>query len=252
MKTSIYNISGEAKGETEVPGVFTSELRLDLMKKAFRIITLSNRRPYGSSPEAGKRRVGHTSGPGMGISRMPRVAGSSRAVQLGSTKGGRSPHSPRTSKVMKLSINKKEKVLAWKTALALSAKPEVVKARGHVFSEELSFPIVVEDEINNIEKTREAKAFLQSLGVWEDVERAKDKTKIRAGRGKMRGRRYRTPRSILIVTDSPESMKAFKSMPGVEVSHSKNIALSRLAPGGEGGRLTIFTESSLKTLGGEE
>lgn len=252
MKTSIYNINGEAKGEVEVPHVFESDLRLDIMKKAFRIITLSYRRPYGSSPEAGKRRVGHTSGPGMGISRMPRVSGSSRAVQLGSTKGGRSPHSPRSTKVMQLSINKKEKALAWTTALALSAKPEVVKSRGHIFSEELSFPIVVEDEVNNIHKTREAKAFLESLGVWGDVERAKEKTKIRAGRGKMRNRTYRTPKSILIITDSPESMKAFRSMPGVDVSHSKNIALSKLAPGGEGGRLTIFTETAMKSLGGEQ
>lgn len=252
MKTSIYDLNGEVKGEIELPEVFESELRLDLLQKAFRVISLSNRRSYGASPNAGLRRVGHTSGPGMGISRMPRVSGSSRAVLLGSTKGGRSPHSPRSNKVMALSINKKEKISAWKTAISLCAKSDVVKARGHKFGKELSFPIVVDDEINKIEKTREAKNFLESMGLWEDIERAKEKTKIRSGRGTMRNRTYRTPKSILIVTDSPDSMKAFKSLPGVDVSHSKNISISKLAPGGVGGRLTIFTESSVRKIGGEQ
>jgi large subunit ribosomal protein L4e len=252
MKASIYKLSGDVKGEIEIPEVFQSEIRDDIMKKAFRSITLSYRQPYGSSPVAGYRRVGHTSGPGQGISRMPRVAGSSRAVLLGSTKGGRSPHSPRAEKNLKLKINKKEKIIAWKTAITMSAMPEMVKKRGHLFSSELTFPVVVEDSINNVKKTRDAKSFLQALGVWTDIERAKEKTKIRAGRGTMRNRTYRTPRSILIVTDKPENLSAFQSLPGVDISHSKNISISKLAPGGIGGRLILFTESSIKNLRGEQ
>jgi large subunit ribosomal protein L4e len=248
MKTSVYNMEGKVDHEVEVPQIFQSELREDIMQKAFRAVTLSYRKPYGSSPNAGLRRVGHTSGPGMGISRMPRVSGSSRAVLLGSTKGGRSPHSPRAEKVLKLKINKKEKEVAWKTALSMAANAELVRKRGHMFSEELTFPVVVNDDINNIRKTRDARNFLQSLGVWDDIERAKERTKIRAGRGTMRNRTYRTPKSILIVTDSPMHLTAFKSLPGVEVSHCKNISISKLAPGGKGGRLILFTESSIKNM----
>ncbi len=248
MKTSVYSIEGKIEHEVEVPQIFQSELREDIMQKAFRAISLSYRKPYGSSPEAGSRRVGHTSGPGMGIARMPRVSGSSRAVLLGSTRGGRSPHSPRAEKVLKLKINKKEKEIAWKTALTMAASADFVKKRGHLFSEELTFPVVVNDGINNIKKTRDARNFLQSLGVWEDVERAKEKTKIRAGRGTMRNRTYRTPKSILIVTDVPTELKAFKSLPGVDISHTKNVSISKLAPGGKGGRLILFTESSFKNL----
>ncbi|MHB1439553.1 MAG: 50S ribosomal protein L4 [Cuniculiplasma sp.] len=248
MKTSIYNVDGKVKGEMDVPQIFYSEMREDIMKKAFRAVSLSYRKPYGSSPNAGLRRVGHTSGPGMGISRMPRVSGSSRAVLLGSTKGGRSPHSPRAEKNLKLKINKKEKVVAWRTALTMAANADIVKKRGHIFSEELTFPVIVDDEINNITKTRDARNFLQSLGVWEDVERAKEKTKIRAGRGTMRNRTYRTPKSILIVSDKPSGLKAFKSLPGVDISFSKNISISKLAPGGVGGRLILFTESSIKNM----
>ncbi|MCL4345329.1 MAG: 50S ribosomal protein L4 [Candidatus Thermoplasmatota archaeon] len=252
MKTVVYSISGESKGEIDLPEVFSNEIREDILRKAFRIISLSYRHPYGSSPLAGMRRVGHTSRPGMGISRMPRVSGSSRAVELGSTKGGRSPHSPRSSKNLVLHINKKEKAIAWRTAVAMTAMPEIVKKRGHQFSDELKFPVVVDDGINKINKAKDAKEFLENLGVWEDVERAKEKTKIRAGRGKMRNRRYRTPKSILIVTSSPSSLKAFKSLPGVDIAHARNISISKLAPGGQGGRLVIYTEASIKEMEGEQ
>ncbi len=252
MKTQIYSVDGDSKGEIELPDVFSFKVREDILVKAFRIISLSNRHPYGSSPLAGTRRVGHTSRPGMGISRMPRIAGSSRAVEMGSTKGGRSAHSPRSSKNLILHINKKEKAIAWKTAVAMTANADLVKKRGHQFSDELKFPVVVEDKINSINKAKEAKEFLENLGVWDDIERAKEKTKIRAGRGKMRNRKYRTPKSILIVSQSPSSLKAFRSLPGVDIAYSKNISISKLAPGGVGGRLVIYTEGSIKEMAGEQ
>ncbi|MGP6219849.1 50S ribosomal protein L4 [Caldiplasma sukawensis] len=248
MEVNVYDLNGQVKGKVNSPKVFASPVREDIIKKAFRIISLSNRHPYGSSPLAGTRRVGHTSRPGMGISRMPRVAGSSRAVELGNTKGGRSALSPRSDKILSLHINKKEKRIAWKSAMALSADPERVKKRGHRFSGQLSFPIVVDDSVVNIGKTREAEVFLKNLGVWEDIERAKEGTKIRAGRGKMRNRKYRTPKSILIVTHSTENRRVFTSLPGVDVANVKNVSISKLAPGGVPGRLVIYTESSLKNL----
>ncbi|MCL4350442.1 MAG: 50S ribosomal protein L4 [Candidatus Thermoplasmatota archaeon] len=252
MKTQIYSTKGENRGEIEVPEIFNSPLRDDLLKKAFRVVSLSNRRPYGSSPLAGTRRVGSTSGPGMGIARMSRVAGSSRAIEHASTKGGRSAHSPRSTKVLTLKINKKEKAMAWNTALAMTADPEAVKIRGHQFREDLSFPIVVEDGLDSIIKSKDAMEVLQSLGVWSDIERSKEKTKIRAGRGKMRNRRYRTPKSILIVTENPAQMRAFKGFPGIDIAYSGNISISKLAPGGVGGRLVIFTESAIKKIGVEQ
>ncbi|EQD70804.1 50S ribosomal protein L4P [mine drainage metagenome] len=250
VKTSIYTLKGETKGEIDLPIIFESEIREDILRKAFRASTLSARHPYGSSPLAGSRRVGHTTGPGQGVSRMPRVGGSSRAVLLGNTVGGRSPHSPRSNKVLFKKINAKEKKIAIGTAIAMTAIPEMVSKRGHKFDQELKFPVVVEDNIEEIFKAKEALDFLGNLGVVEDIERAKAGTKIRAGRGKMRGRRYRTPRSMLIVSTEPSKLNAFKSIPGVEICGAKNITLKKLAPGGDGGRLVIYTESSVKQLGG--
>ena len=78
MKVNVYNIDGEVEKQIDLPTVFEIMPREDLIHKAFKAITLSLRQPYGSSPAAGTRRVGHNLGPNHGISRIPRIAGGSR------------------------------------------------------------------------------------------------------------------------------------------------------------------------------
>jgi len=84
-----------------------------------------------------------------------------------------------------------------------------------------------------------------------DVQRAKDGIHVRAGRGKMRGRRWREPRGpLLIVTKPDEVRRSFGNMAGVEIRHVSQIDTEVLAPGGMTGRLTIFSESALEALRG--
>jgi large subunit ribosomal protein L4e len=248
LKVNLYDTDGEIKGEMSLPAVFDTQLRQDLIRKAFRAITLSLRQPYGSYPLAGMRRVGQNAGPGHGTARIPRTSGSSRAVLLASFVGGKSAHSPRTAKVLFKGINSKERKLARMSAIAMTASREYVRKRGHVVSEEVTLPVVVKNEIENIKKTKDAAETLKNLGLYDDVIRAKGGIKIRAGRGKMRGRTYREPKSILIVGSSKEKLRAFSTLPGVEVVSTHGLSIRKLAPGGDGGRLTLFTESAIKTL----
>ena len=248
MKVNVYSRTGEKKGEVELPPVFSVTPRVDLVRKAFNAISLSLRQPYGSSPTAGMRRVGHNAGPGHGTARIPRTSGSSTAVLLANFVKGKSAHSPRTEKVLFKGINKKERKLAKQSSIALTSSKEAVSRRGHRIPEEITLPVVVEDGIESINKTKDAVEFLQSIGLYDDVQRAKDGTKIRAGRGKMRGRRYRTPKSVLIVCNNSDNLRAFKSLPGVDVASHSSLSIRKLAPGGVAGRLTVFTESSLKML----
>jgi large subunit ribosomal protein L4e len=252
VKVNLYSKSGEKKGEIELPAVFSFNPRVDLVRKAFNAISLSLRQPYGSSPSAGMRRVGHNAGPGHGTARIPRTSGSSTAVLLANFVKGKSAHSPRTDKVLFKGINKKERKIAKFSSIALTSSKDAVKARGHRIPEEITLPVVVEDGIESIRKTKDAVEFLESIGLYDDVQRAKDGTKVRAGRGKMRGRRYRTPKSLLIVGNNYDNLRAFKSLPGVDIATYSSMSIRKLAPGGVGGRLTIFTESSLKMLEGEE
>ncbi len=190
MKSNVYSKDGNAVAEIELPRVFETVPREDIIRRAFRAVTLSMRHPpYGTSPTAGLRRVGHNYGPGHGIARLPRVAGSTRGVILANMVGGRSAHAPTTQKVLVKRFNRKELRMAKFSAIALTAVPEKVRARGgHRVPEGLSLPVVVKDDVVEVSKAKDAMSVLSSLGLDEDVMRAKEGTKIRAGRGgKMRG-----------------------------------------------------------------
>ena len=140
-------------------------------------------------------------------------------------------------------------------ALAAIHEADVVSRRGHRFDSARTLPIVVENALEE----QDAKDFtvskgveiLKALGIFADVERASQGTHIRAGRGKLRGRRYRTPRSLLVVTTKLDGVaRAFRNLPGVEVVDPSGLNAEVLAPGGDPGRLTLFTETALEALRG--
>ena len=249
LETDIYDNQGNMKGKIELPVVFSTTPREDILGKAFRAVSLTLRHPYGSSPEAGMRRVGHNSGANHGISRLPRVAGSSRGVTLASMVGGRSAHSPRSNKILYKKINDKERKIARFSAIAMTADKSAVRKRGHKFDDEIHLPVVIEDTLNEVKKIKDAITLFENIGIYDDVLRAKEGKKIRAGRGKMRGRRYKQPRSILVVGTSSSDLRVFKSMPGVEVATPDSLSIRKLAPGGVGGRLVVYTAAAIKKLG---
>ena len=114
---------------------------------------------------------------------------------------------------------------------------------------------MIEDGIESLEPeggiTQEGVKILQRLGVYSDVERSKDGRHVRAGRGKMRGRRYRQPRSLLVVVKDPAKVRRlFSNLPGIEVVTPAGLNAEVLAPGGDPGRLAIFSEGALEVLRG--
>ena len=143
--------------------------------------------------------------------------------------------------------------MARNAALAALKESEIVAARGHHFKEELSLPVIVEDGLETLEPeggaTREGVKILDRLGVLSDVERAKGGRHVRAGRGKMRGRRYRQPRSLLVVVKDPKKVRRlFGNLPGIEVVSPSGLNAEVLAPGGDPGRLAVFSEGALEVL----
>ena len=75
---------------------------------------------------------------------------------------------------------------------------------------------------------------------------------MRAGKGKLRGRRHRQRRGPLIVynpeTDGKELVRAFRNIPGVETSSVFALNLLQLAPGGHLGRFIVWTSSAFAAL----
>lgn len=249
----VYSLDGDVVKTVELPMVFRSVVRLDLIRRAVTAFQANRRQPYGPSPLSGMRHSVRWSGKGHGVSRVPRLRGTMTGAQAPGTVGGRRAHPPRPDKVWAKKINEHERRLARNAAIAAVKDPQIVASRGHHFPEDITLPVVVEDGIETLTPdrgaTREGLRILNDLGLLPDVERAKDGRHIRAGRGKMRGRRYRQPRSVLVVVKEAGNVRRLLgNLPGVEVVNPAALNAEILAPGGDPGRLTVFSEGALEVL----
>jgi large subunit ribosomal protein L4e len=248
MKAQILSLDGTVAREIDLPEAFSEEYRPDLIKKAVLALQSTRRQPHGTYPYAGIESSAVGWGSGRGASHVPRIKSGSRAAKVPQAKGGREAHPPVVQKVLVQRINKKEKQKAFRSALAASTSEDLVRARGHLFSGQ--FPVVFEDGFEDLGRTAEVISALTAAGVFEDVERSKQSRKVRAGRGKMRGRRYKQRKSLLIVT-AEKPLKAARNLAGVEAVTFDQLNTELLAPGTLPGRLTVFTESALMKLGGQ-
>ena len=174
-----------------------------------------------------------------------------KATESPNNVSGRRAHPPLPERIWEKKVNRKERILARFSAVAATGDADVVRTRGHQFEDNVTFPIIVEDKIQEISVTSEVVDVLDKIGLGYDLDRAKFGTKIRAGKGKMRNRRYRTPVSILLVVADDEQalFMGASNLPGVEVASVKGLNASILAPGGDAGRLTVFSESAIAKIG---
>jgi len=252
-RVHVYSLDGEVVRSVDLPTVFRGEVRSDLIRRAVTAAQANRRQPYGPGRRSGAKHSVRWSGKGQGVSRVPRIRGSMTGAQAPGTVGGRRAHPPRVEKVWAKKVNQNERRLARNAALAAVKEAVIVAARGHEFKEDLSLPVVIEDGIETLQPdggaTREGVKILVRLGVYSDVERAKEGRHVRAGRGKMRGRRYRQPRSLLVVVKDPAKVRRlFGNLPGIEVVSPTGLNAEVLAPGGDPGRLTMFSEGALEVL----
>jgi large subunit ribosomal protein L4e len=246
-------------GKIKLPVQFQEEIRPDLIKKVFEVLKSHSRQSYGSDPRAGKkhsarltkRRRKYRGSYGKGISRVPRKIMTRRGMQFNwvaafapGTVGGRKAFPPQSTRVWDLKINDKERKKAIRSALSASVDKNLVILRGHKIPDK--YPFAVVDDFENFDKTKDVLDFLKNLGFKEELERSSRK-KIRAGKGTLRGRVYKKPKGILIVTGTKNSniLKSAKNIPGVDVVFVKDINALLLAPGGVPGRIALFTKSAI-------
>lgn len=248
MKAQVITIEGTMGRDIDLPLAFSEEYRPDLIRKAVIALQSTRRQPHGTYPYAGIESSAVGWGSGRGVSHVPRIKTGSRAAKVPQAKGGREAHPPVVQKVLLRRINKKEKAKAFRSALAASASEDLVRARGHLFTGQI--PVVFEDAFGELGRTSEVISALTAAGLYQDIERSKISRKVRAGRGKMRGRRYKQRKSLLIVT-AEKPLKAARNLAGVDVVTLEQLNTELLAPGTLPGRLTVFTESAISKLGGQ-
>lgn len=246
----IYNIQGKPIGKTRVPTVFTTPLRSDVIKRAVLALQSKRIQPQGRDPMAGKRTSAESRGTGMGIARIPRVkGGGGRAAFAPSTVGGRQPHPPRSKKDIVKHIPRKESHLALCSAIAATASRKVIVSRGHCIDDIPEIPLVVTDSIEELTKTGELETALTNLGVLSDLYRVRNSRKIRAGKGKHRGRKMKKAVGPLIVVSKNKGIfNAASNIPGITVAEVRFLNAEMLAPGTQPGRLTLWTNGAIERL----
>lgn len=246
----IFDLQGKTSGKITLPKVFSTPLRPDVIKRAVLAIQSSRIQPQGRDPMAGKRTTAESRGTGMAIARVPRVkTGGGRASFAPSTVGGRQPHPPRAEKIIVKHIPKKEAKLALYSAIAATAQKETVASRGHAIENVPQIPLIVDNAIEALTKAKDVKEALTKLGVLDDVARVKDSRKIRAGKGKHRGRKMKQAVGPLIVVAADKGLVAAASnISGVQVTTLADINAEMLAPGTHPGRLTLWTNGAIECL----
>jgi len=246
----VFNLEGKSTRKMELPPVFATPLRPDVIKRAVLAIQSSRFQPQGRDPMAGKRTSAESRGTGFAMARIPRLKGQSgRAAFAPGTVGGRQSHPPVSEKKIARRIPKKEKRLALLSAIAATASKETVAARGHSIVDVLEIPLVVTNDLEALKKTREVEETLIRLGVLSDIYRVEESRKVRAGRGKSRGRKIKQAVGpLIVVAEDKGIMEAARNIPGVDVARVSSLNAEMLAPGTHPGRLTIWTDSALERL----
>jgi len=261
MKAKILDIQGKEKETIELPKCFSQKIREDIIAKVLEV--KKTQQPYSPSPVAGKqhsasgkmvhRRHVWKSGYGRGASRIPRKMMSRRGSQfnwvgaeISSVRGGRRAHPPKIlSMINTKKINKKELKMALISAISATAnEKEITKKYGRLNDKKIEkLPLIVESKIVSV-KIKELLEGLKKIIGKDLFEVALKKKKVRSGKGKLRGRKYKKNAGLLLVTGEKEKLKTKI----IDVKNVKNLGVTDLAKGGPG-RLTLYTEQAIKELG---
>jgi len=248
-RAHLLALDGKQQSTVRLPLAFSSPVRPDLIQRAVVAAQSHRRQPYGTSPTGGMRHSVEWSGKGKGVARTPRLMDSMTGAQAPNTVGGRAAHPPRTDRIWSKKINRKERRLAFASALAATRESHLAEARGHRLPHGLALPIVVDDPLEGVLTAEDARGFLERLKLWGDVERSRDGVHLKAsGRARRRGRVRRTPRSVLVVTSAAGRARGFANLSGVDVVPAPRLSTEDLAPGGVPGRLTVFSRAAVESL----
>lgn len=258
MKADILTIDGKRIKEIELPSVFSSKIREDIMKKVAEVE--KNMQPYSPNFMAGRKysasgRVRHIrhkwrTAYGRGISRVPRKIMWRRGTQffwigaeVSGTRGGRRAHGPKVEKFYRnKKINKKEYSLAINSAFASTISKDYLKQRYKLLKDKkinIEMPIIIESSSLKL-KTKEFFSGIEKmLGDCYNV--AVKNKKIRAGKGKLRGRKYKENAGMLLVIGNNENAKYNK----IEIKRINDIEVGDFWPLG---RLTVYTENAIEDI----
>ncbi|MBS3098984.1 50S ribosomal protein L4 [Candidatus Pacearchaeota archaeon] len=251
MKSQVYDSNGKEKGIMELPKLFETKIREDIVQKYFEADKFVS--PYAPKRGAGMRQSaagtishkrhdwkGHY---GKGISRVSRKTMWRRGTQFfwvaanaPGTRQGRKAHPPRGIGREK-KINKKEIKLAFDSAFAATASPSYALKRYSTLERIDAIPFVIE---SLPQKTKDLIEMIKNI-LKENYKLAIKQKSTRAGKGKQRGRKHKSNAGLLIVTSTKEEHR----VKGFDTKNINEVLISDLYPLG---RLTFYTKSAIEEL----
>eukprot|EP00210_Caulerpa_lentillifera_P009421 g8982.t1 len=251
---SVYDLKGNAIDQLALPSVFTAPIRTDIVQFVHAIQLLNTRQAHAVNPKAGHQTSAESWGTGRAVSRIPRVpgGGTHRAGQgaFGNMcRGGRMFAPTHPWRKWHRKSNKKLRRYAIASAVAASALPSIVMAKGHLIPDAIEIPLVVDDSLEGISKTKSVVDVLKAIGAYDDVEKSKNSKRVRSGKGKQRNGRWLVKKGPLIIYGQDGGIAAaVNKLPGVSIRRVTNLSLQQLAPGGHVGRFVIWTKSAFEEL----
>merc|ERR1711881_253574 len=246
--------AGKSAGQVATPAVFKAPIRADLVNFVHTNLRKNARQGHGVKKIAGEQTSAESWGTGRAVARIPRVRGggthrSGQAAFGNMCRGGRMYAPLKTWRKWQKRCNINQRRFAMTSAIAATGVPALVMAKGHMVDNVPEIPLVVSNNVENYNKTKQAVALLKAVGAWDDIKRVYATRRQRAGRGKMRGRRFVQKLGPCIVYKNDNGVvKSFRNIPGVNLVPVEALNVLKLAPGGHVGRFLIFTEDAAKAL----
>ena len=232
----VQALDGSAAGQTQLPAVFSAPLRSDIVQTVHTHLNKNKRQAYAPAMNAGHQTAAESWGTGRAVSRIPRVpgGGTHRAGQAAFGNMCRGGHMFAPNHVWRRwhrRVNVNLKRYAVCSAIAASALPSLVLARGHKVEQVPELPLVVADDAAALTKTKQATALLKAVGAEADVQKVIDSKNLRRGKGKMRNRRYVMRKGPLVVYKEDTGLvRAMRNVPGIDVCHVERLNLLDVRP----------------------
>ncbi len=246
MKAAVLGLDGEKKGEVTIEKSVSEPIRQDLITRAVLSERSARRQPYAPDKLAGKRTSAHYHGRRAKVrhsmmnremARMPRIHTTATlyftARFAPQTRKGRVAHPPRADRVFHEKINRKEWRKALHSAIAASFDKNFVAKRSHILDGIKSFPLVAEDEIETVRKTKYLKQILEAFGLGKELETAKEKDRLGP---------------LVVISEDKGILKAGRNIAGLEVVNVKDLSVEDFAPGTHAGRLVVWAKSAIERM----
>ena len=254
---NVYSSADKDKvvATTPLPEVFLAPIRNDIVQFVHTNMAKNSRQPYGVSRLTGHQHSAESWGTGRAVARIPRISGggtnNAGSGAFGNMcRGGRMFAPTKVFRKWHRKINLHQKRFAVCSAVAASSLPSLLMARGHKIENVPEVPLVVDGNIQTYSKTKDAVKFLECVAAMDDINRVNDSRAIRAGRGKMRNRRYVNRRGPMLVLPDNKGVAAFRNIFGLDIANVNALNLLHLAPGGHIGRFLVWTKGAFDKLDG--